>query len=41
LPAVVLGTIFGSKLHIKINENLFKKAIGTILVFTGILLMLF
>ena len=41
LPALILGTILGSKLHIRINENLFKKIIGTILVFTGILLILF
>jgi len=41
LPTLILGTIVGSKLHIKIDENLFKKTIGIILVFTGILLILF
>jgi len=41
LPALILGTIVGSKLHIKINETLFKRIIGLILIFTGILLMLF
>ncbi len=41
LPALILGTIFGSKLYIKINETLFKKTIGTILIITGILLILF
>jgi len=41
LPMVILGIIVGSKLHMKINENLFNRTIGTILVFTGILLVLF
>ncbi len=41
LPPLIIGTIVGCKLHVKINENLFKKLIGTILVVTGILLVLF
>lgn len=39
LPATLIGIIVGSKLHIKINENLFQKIIGIVLVFTGALLL--
>jgi uncharacterized membrane protein YfcA len=41
LPALILGIIVGNKLNENINEDLFKKIIGVILVFTGILLALF
>jgi hypothetical protein len=41
LPSLILGIILGSKIHHKINECLFKKIIGIILVFTGMILVLF
>jgi uncharacterized membrane protein YfcA len=41
LPSLFLGIILGSKIHHKINELLFKKIIGIILVFTGMILVLF
>ncbi|MGB7061024.1 MAG: sulfite exporter TauE/SafE family protein [Candidatus Zixiibacteriota bacterium] len=34
-PFLLIGLLLGSKLHAKINENVFKKAIALILVVTG------
>lgn len=39
LPALIIGIFAGSKIHIKINEVLFKKAVAIILLITGILLI--
>jgi len=40
LPALIIGLILGSKIHLEINEILFKKAVAGILLVTGILLVL-
>lgn len=37
-PFLLVGVLLGSKLHAKINENLFKKIIALILMVTGVFL---
>jgi len=37
-PFLLVGVLLGSKLHAKINENLFKKTIALILIVTGVFL---
>jgi len=39
-PFLLVGLFLGSRLHAKINENIFRKAIASILVVTGLLLVL-
>lgn len=39
-PFLLIGLFMGSKLHAKINENIFKKIIALILIITGIFLVL-
>lgn len=39
LPALIIGILFGSKIHIKVNEILFKRIIAVILLIAGILLI--
>jgi uncharacterized membrane protein YfcA len=39
-PFLLIGLFLGSKLHAKINENIFKKIIALILAITGIFLIL-
>jgi uncharacterized membrane protein YfcA len=39
-PFLLVGLILGSKLHTRIKENLFRKVIATILIGTGVLLMI-
>ncbi len=39
-PFLLVGLLLGSKLHVKINENIFKKIIALILMITGTFLVL-
>lgn len=39
-PFLLIGLLLGSKLHAKINENIFKKIIALILIITGLFLVL-
>jgi len=39
-PFLLVGVLLGSKLHAKINENLFKKIIALILMVTGVFLVM-
>jgi uncharacterized membrane protein YfcA len=39
-PFLLIGLLLGSRLHAKINENLFKKIIASILMVTGALLVM-
>jgi len=39
-PFLLIGLFLGSKLHAKINENVFRRVIASILVATGVLLVI-
>lgn len=39
-PFLLVGLVFGSRLHAKVDENVFKKIIATILVVTGVFLVI-
>jgi len=39
LPALIIGILIGSKIHIKINEVLFRRVVAVVLFITGILLV--
>ena len=39
LPALIIGIFLGSKIHLKINEVLFKRIVAVILLITGIVLI--
>jgi uncharacterized membrane protein YfcA len=40
LPALVVGVLLGSKIHVKINEVLFRRIVAIVLFVTGILLVI-
>jgi uncharacterized membrane protein YfcA len=39
-PFLLIGLFLGSKLHAKINENVFRRVIASILIATGVLLVI-
>ena len=39
LPALIIGIFLGSKIHLKINEVLFRRIVAVILLITGIVLI--
>lgn len=39
-PFLLIGLFLGSKLHAKINENVFRRVIASILIATGALLVI-
>ena len=40
IPVLVVATIIGSKIHLKLSEEIYRKTVGTILLISGIILLI-